>query len=147
LKIPAIIALLSAALLTGCAGSPSAAPAATVTHTVTATPTPTPSKTAAKATPTPVPVKTSGNYGTDLAAAGVVPDSVSRYAAFMEEELCNAPLTTRRPFDYTEFSNSVRTLASTALDDIAAVRVSVAYFCPERKALAEEALHYHGYIK
>lgn len=147
MKIPATMALLPAALLTACSGTPAAAPATTVTHTVTATPTPTSGKTAAKPASPPAQEKTSGNYGTDLAAAGVIPDSVARFAAFMEEELCEAPLTTRRPFNYTEFSNSVRTLASTAPDDIAAVRLSVAYFCPERKSLAEEALQYHGYLE
>ena len=123
----AVPAVLFIAFLTGCESSPDASPAVTTTVTATATAAKT-----TKATPTPSPIKTSGDYGADLAAAGVVPDSVTRYAGFMEERLCDAPLTTRKPFDYTEFSNSVRTIASTAPDHIATVRLSVAYFCPER---------------
>ncbi|MFD0043611.1 MULTISPECIES: hypothetical protein [Pseudarthrobacter] len=114
---------------------------ATVTTTADAV------KATPKAAPTPSVMKTSGDYGADLAAAGVVPDSVTRSSGFMEEKLCDALLTTRKPFDYTEFLKSVRTIASTAPGDIATVRLSVSCFCPERIALAEEALLYHGYTK
>lgn len=148
MKMLAAMAALSAVLLTGCSGPPSAsAPTVTVTATTTVTAAAAPLETVAPApTATPTPVKTSGNYGADLAAAGVIPDSVSRYAKFMEESFCDAPLTIARPFKYTHFSNSVRTQGSGA-DDVAATRLSVAYFCPERAELAEAALKEHGYIK
>lgn len=148
MKTLAATAALAAVLLTGCSGPPSASvPTVTVTATTTATPAAAPAKTAAPApTATPTPVKTSGNYGADLAAASVIPDSVSRYAQFMEEQLCDAPLTIARPFKYTHFSNRVRIQGSDA-DDVAATRLSVAYFCPERAELAEAALKEHGYIK
>lgn len=150
MKKLAATAVLSSALLTGCASALSAsAPTVTVTATTTFTPSPATTQTATPKptpTPTPSPVKTSGDYGADLAAAGVIPDSVARYATFMEEKLCDAPLTIARPFKYTHFSDSVRTQGSDT-EDIAATRLSVAYFCPERSALAEEALKEHGYIK
>lgn len=154
MKKLAITAVISAALLAGCAGPPSAsAPTVTVTATATVTASAAPTKTAAaEVTPTPSPitasVKISGDYGSDLAAAGVIPDSVPRYGQFMKENLCDEPLTPHSFWkDRSEFSESLRTLASSDSDDIAAVRLSVAYYCPERQALAEAALKQHGYIK
>lgn len=150
----AVPAVLSAALLAGCAGAPSAgAPTVTATATTTVTAAAAATKSPSpKATPSPSPtsfsVKISGNYGADLAAAGIIPDSVPSYGQFMKENLCDEPLTPHTFWkDRSEFSESLRTLASAAPDDVAAVRLSVAYFCPERQALAEAALKDHGYIK
>ncbi|MDP9933836.1 hypothetical protein J2T11_000160 [Paenarthrobacter nicotinovorans] len=137
-RIPALCLLLPV-LLTGCAvGNATAQPPTTVTQTATVTAAATPS-------PTPTMVATSGDYGADLAAAGIIPDSVTRYGQFMKEELCFAPLT-KAPFrDYSKFSESVRTLASSETKKTESLRLSVAYFCPERRDLAEEALALHGY--
>lgn len=150
-----ITAAASVALLSGCATPPSAsAPTATVTATTTVTATvapakstATPTKASAAPTPAPSPIKTSGNYGADLAAAGIVPDSVASYGQFMKEQLCDAPLTTAPMRNYSKFSESIRQLGSAEAKDVASARLSIAYFCPERKALAEDALKLHGYIK
>lgn len=150
MKKLAATAVLSAALLTGCAVAPTSTPTATATATTTVTATVAPSTTAtvkAKAaiptpTPTPAIAKTSGNYGADLAAAGIVPDDVADYGKFMKEQLCDAPLT-----GLSSFSESVRILGSSASDDVAKIRLSVAYFCPERVALGEKELRLHGYVK
>lgn len=120
----------------------------TTTTTVTAAPAPVKTtKVPLTSTPAPTPIKTSGNYGADLAAAGIVPDDVADYGKFMKEYLCDVPLTKDKFWDRSEFSESLRTLSSAASDDVAKVRLSVAYFCPQRTALAEEALKEHGYIK
>lgn len=148
MKITAL-ALLSAAVLTGCAGSPSATPTATVAHTVTAAPSPTPAKTTAIATPTPAPVQTSGNYGADLAAAGVVPDDVKDYGDFMADYMCESSLTQASAigsFNYgvDRFGKPGGEATGTGP---AVVRLTVAYYCPERAAAAEKQLKALGYVK
>lgn len=140
--------VLSVALLTGCAGGPAASPTATATVTATVTQTAAPTRTATPTpTRTPAPVKTSGNYGADLAAAGIIPDDVADYGQFMKKELCDSSLGKHKFWDRSVLSENIRTLASAEAKDLAMVRLSVAYFCPERAGLAEEALREHGYIK
>ena len=134
-------ALLSVALLTGCGGATvsagSAAPTAasssavpTVTQTVTITP---------KATPTPTPstIPTTGSYAADLAALGVVPDSVPSYADWMKKQICEKT--------GTGLGVSVRSIggnssASGGGTDV--VRLSVAYFCPQKSKEVETYLDY-----
>lgn len=133
----AAMADLSGGPLAGCDGTPASAPTVTVTATSTATPSTAPAKTAApkattKATLTPAPVKTSGGYGADLAAVGVVPVGVARYGQSMKEQLCDSPLPKTRLFGYSESSNSVRTLGSGA-DHVASTRLSIAYFRERRR--------------
>lgn len=148
MKKLAATTVLSAALLAGCAGPPSAsAPTVTVTATTTVTPAAAPTKTATpKATPTPSPVKTSGNYGADLAAAGIVPDDVADYGKFMAEYMCDSPLT-----GISSFSDKVRQLGMPGGESggrgPAVVRLTVAYFCPERAGEGEKQLVFHGYVK
>lgn len=92
-------------------------------------------------------MKTIGNYGADLAAAGIVPDDVADYGLFMKEELCDGAITKHKFWDRSVLSENIRTLASSAAEDVASVRLSIAYFCPEHSPLAEAALKEHGYVK
>lgn len=142
-------AALPVVVLAACSPPPAAAtPVTTVVASPSASPALAPTTAASQeATQTPAAVKTSGDYGADLAAAGVVPDSVTRYGQFMKEQLCDVPLTKDPFWDYSQFSESIRTLGSADSDQVAATRLTVAYFCPERAALAEEALLLHGYVK
>lgn len=151
LKKLGITAVLSVALLAGCAGPPSAgAPTVTVTATTTVTPVTAPTNTATPTpTPTPAPVKTSGNYGADLAAAGVVPDDVASYGKFMKEELCDSSLTQFAAvgsFNYG-VDRFGRPGSEASGSGPAVVRLTVAYFCPERASAAEKQLNTLGYIK
>ncbi|MHA7297692.1 hypothetical protein [Pseudarthrobacter sp. MDT3-1] len=118
-----------------------------MTATTTVTPTASPAKTATpKATPTPAPVKTSGSYGADLAAAGVVPDDVANYGKFMAKYMCDSPMS-----GISSFSDQVRQFGIPGGESggrgPAVVRLTVAYFCPARAAEAEKQLAYHGYLK
>lgn len=148
MKKLALAAALSAALLTGCAGSPSAAPTATATATVTTTVTATP-KTTPTPTPTPTAVKTSGNYGTDLAAAGIVPDNVKDYGEYMAKYFCQSSLTQASAVG--SFHYSVDRFGKPGGESSgtgpAVVRLTVAYYCPERTSAAEKELKTLGYIK
>lgn len=150
MKKLAATAVLSAVLLTGCSGAPSASePTVTVTATTTVTasaaPTTAAPKTTPKASPTPAPVKTSGSYGADLAAAGVVPDDVADYGKFMAKYLCDSPMT-----GFSSFSDQVNQFGEPGGESggrgPAVVRLTVAYFCPARAAEAEKSLAYHGYL-
>jgi hypothetical protein len=141
LKKPVITAALSIALLTGCAGAPSAdAPPVTVTATTTVTATP---------SATPEPVATSGNYGADLAAAGTVPDDVAQYGTFMAKNLCESSLSQMAAVG--SFSYGVERFGMPGSEasgsSPAIVRLTVAYFCPERASAAEAKLTELGYTK
>ena len=91
----------------------------------------------------PAPVKTTGDYGADLAAAGIVPDDVEEYRKFMVDFLCKSPI--------GSFSEEVRDVGVPGGESTgrspAVVRLTVAYFCPERAAEAEKQLRLHGYVK
>jgi hypothetical protein len=129
--------VLAATVLAGC--SAPAAPEAS-TSTVTRTPVTTAGQTPA---PAPAPVKTTGDYGADLAAAGIVPDNVEDYRKFMVDFLCRSPI--------SSFSEEVREMGVPGGESTgrspAVVRLTVAYFCPERAAEAEKQLRHHGYVK
>lgn len=148
-KLAFAAALSATVLLTGCAGSPSAAPTitATVTATVTAAAT-TPTKKAAP-TPTPAPVKTSGSYAADLAAAGTKPEDPDFFGDHMAKQLCRSSMdpnaVTNRFSDAVERSGMPGSEAGGSSP--AVVRLSVAYFCPERAAAAEKELKALGYIQ
>ncbi|MEV4988449.1 hypothetical protein [Pseudarthrobacter sp. LMD1-1-1.1] len=128
-------ALSLIASLSGCGGaaestgpaataSTAPAPTPTVTKTVTVTP-----------TPTPTPVKTSGSYKADLAALGVVPDNVQSFADYMTKEIC----------DQTgdNLGVSVRSIGGNSTGGGAnGVRLTVAYFCPNKLQEVESYLAY-----
>lgn len=151
MKTLAAAAALSAALLTGCAGAPSAsAPTVAVTATTTVKPAPAPTKTATpKSAPTPAPVKTSGNYGADLAAAGTVPDNVADYGKYMAELLCDPPIT--KVDEFGNFSHAVYRYGEPGSESRGSgpmvVQLTVAYYCPERLSEANKELKKLGYIK
>lgn len=146
MKLPALVVALSAAALAGCAGAPAAStPAVTVTATVTAEAAP---KATPKAIPTPSPVPTSGNYGADLAAVGVVPDNVASFGAFMKKQMCDSDLTKKTAVG--SFSHSVEQMGKPGTEATgtgpAVVRLTVAYFCPARSLAAENQLKTLGYV-
>lgn len=151
MKKLAAATVLSAVLLAGCAGPPSAGtPTVTVTATTTVSATPAPTVTATpKAAATPAPVKTSGNYGADLAAAGVVPDNTAQFGDFMAEYLCDSSLTQLGAVGSFNYGvDRFGTPGSEASGSgPAVVRLTVAYFCPERAAAAEKELKTLGYTK
>lgn len=130
-------ALLSVALLTGCGGATvsagSAAPTVasssavpTVTQTVTITP---------KATPTPSTIPTTGSYAADLAALGVVPDSVTSFADWMKKSICEKT--------GSSLGVSVRSIGSNPTGGgVKGVRLAVAYFCPAKSQEVESYLAY-----
>lgn len=154
MKHHALRVVLAAGMLAGCGGAADEPAPRTSTQADTETPaspeTPAAIPEPAPATPPPepAPIQTSGDYGTDLAAAGVVPDDLQDYGQFMTVEICESPLTKHKFWDHSEFSESVRLLAAGPdLEGIAAIGLTVAYFCPERTDLAEEVFREHGYIK
>ncbi|KQN86527.1 hypothetical protein [Arthrobacter sp. Leaf69] len=128
-------ALLSITILTGCSGAAvSADPAtpttasstavATVTQTVTITPKPTPST-----------VPTTGSYKADLAALGVVPDNVESFADFMKQQVCEKT--------GTSLGVSVRSVGGNSTGGgVSGVRLTVAYFCPNKSQEVESFLNY-----
>lgn len=125
-------ALLVAALLSGCVetggGAPIASPKTTVIPTsaeaVTVRTTPTPSTTA-----------TSGNYAADLAALGVVPDTVQGFADYMKEQICDQT--------GTALGVAVRSIGGNETGGgVDGVRLAVAYFCPEKSQEVESYLEY-----
>lgn len=125
-------ALVLIAALAGCSeaaesSSPattSAAPTPTVTKSVPVTP-----------TPTPAPIKTSGSYRADLAALGVVPDNLQSFADFMEEQICRQT--------GSDLGVSVRSSGGNPTGGgVEGVRLTVAYFCPEKSQEVESYLDY-----
>lgn len=144
MKKLAATAVLSAALLSGCAGAPAAAPTVTVTATTTVTP-----STTATPKATPAPVKTSGDYGADLASAGVVPDNVQMFGEYMEKNLCDSSLSQQAAVG--SFNYGVDRFGKPGSEASgsgpAVVRLTVAYYCPERASAAEKQLKALSYIK
>ncbi len=128
---PALLLLI--VVLSGCGeGANSAGPAAsetslaapTVTKTVTVAP-----------TPKPTSISTTGSYKADLAALGVVPDNVQSYADWMETEICDET--------GASLGVSVRSIGGNATGGgVDGVRLTVAYFCPEKSQEVESYLEY-----
>lgn len=90
-----------------------------------------------QALPQPVPI--SGVYEEDLAALGFFPDDISDYAPFMKSKMCEGDTA-----DQTgSFRRNVRQLhdGDPALGSGAEIlRLTVAYFCPERAGVLNEAI-------
>lgn len=130
-------ALLLVAILSGCSGAGSSANSATPTATTTSpTPTPTPAKTVTKtAKATPSTIATTGSYAADLAALGVVPDNVKSFADFMEKQICDQT--------GAGLGVSVRSIGGNETGGgIDGVRLTVAYFCPNKSQEVESYLDY-----
>ncbi|KUM37698.1 hypothetical protein [Arthrobacter sp. EPSL27] len=133
LAISAAAALLIT-VLSGCGGAAeSASPAATTSTTPAPTPTVTKTVTATP-TPTPAPIKTSGSYKADLAALGIAPDNVKSYADWMEKQICQQT--------GTGLGVSVRSIGGDEAGANDSVRLTVAYFCPEKSQEVESYLDY-----
>ncbi|MFP3581318.1 hypothetical protein SB659_17265 [Arthrobacter sp. SIMBA_036] len=123
--------VLVVALLSGCGASGSSAGAVsspttmpTATETVTVT-----------ATPTQSTIPTSGNYAADLAALGVVPDNIKGFADYMEKQICEQT--------GSALGVDVRSIGGNKTGGgIAGVRLTVAYFCPEKSQEVESYLNY-----
>ncbi|MGV0109006.1 hypothetical protein [Arthrobacter sp. CP30] len=90
-----------------------------------------------QALPQPLPI--SGVYEEDLAALGFFPDDISDYAPFMKANVCEGDTS-----DQTgSFRRNVRQLhdGDPALGSGAEIlRLTVAYFCPERAGVLDEAI-------
>lgn len=122
----AAAAIAIAWFLSGCGGSPAAPETTATTPTLTQTVT---------ITPTPTAAATSGSYAADLAALGVVPDSITSFASFMEERICQQT--------GTDLGISVRSSGGNPTGGgVEGVRLTVAYFCPEKSAEVEHYLEY-----
>lgn len=126
--VSAAVAL--AAFVSGCGGvpatdaQPTASPMPTVTETVTVT-------------PTPSTIATSGSYKADLAALGVIPDNDEAFADFMREKICERT--------GEDLGIGVRSSGGNPTGGgIEGVRLTVAYFCPEK---SQEVEHYLEYFK
>lgn len=123
-------ALLLIAVLSSCSGAVESAS----TGTASTTPTPTVTKTIT-VTPTPSAMKTSGSYTADLATLGVVPDNVKSFANYMEQEICDQT--------GTGLGVSVRSIGGNETGGgIEGVRLTVAYFCPQKSQEVESYLDY-----
>jgi ABC-type Fe3+-hydroxamate transport system substrate-binding protein len=129
-------ALLLITLLSGCSGAEANAISASPSATATASPTPTVTKTVTvKASPTPSTIATSGSYKADLAALGVVPDNVKSFGDYMKKEICDET--------GSSLGVSVRSIGGNATGGgIDGVRLSVAYFCPQKSQEVESYLDY-----
>lgn len=130
-----VAALLITATLSGCSGARPSANSASPTAT-TASPSPTTTKPATKtATATPSALATTGSYAADLAAIGVVPDNVKSYADYMKKEICDQT--------GTGLGISVRTIGGNETGGgVDGVRLTVAYFCPNKSQEVESYLDY-----
>jgi ABC-type Fe3+-hydroxamate transport system substrate-binding protein len=132
-----IAALLLVATLSGCSGAGSSANSASPTAT-TISPTPTATKTVTKtATATPSTLATTGSYAADLAALGVVPDNVKSYADYMEKQICDQT--------GTGLGVAVRSIGGGTAKTgggVDVVRLTVAYFCPNKSQEVESYLDY-----
>ena len=125
-------ALLLIAVLSGCSGAAEGASTGTASTTSTPRPTSTPTVTV---TPKPSAMKTSGSYTADLAALGVVPDNIKSFATYMEEEICDQT--------GTGLGVSVRSIGGNETGGgIDGVRLTVAYFCPQKSLEVESYLDY-----
>lgn len=90
-------------------------------------------------------VATSGSYGADLAALGMVPDDITSYAEFMTKHLCESDLTDSLmgfPADVRQWGKPGGESTGYGPD---IVRLTVAYYCPERTDAAETELESNGY--
>ncbi|NVM96092.1 hypothetical protein [Arthrobacter wenxiniae] len=124
-------ALLLVTVLSGCGGAADSASPAVSTSTAMA---PAPTVTV-QPTPTPAPNMTTGSYEADLAALGVVPDNVQSFADYMEAEICNQT--------GTGLGVSVRSIGGNPTGGgMEGVRLTVAYFCPEKSQEVESYLDY-----
>ena len=130
-----VAALLLITVLSGCSGAAESASSAATTSTAPA-PTPTVTKTiTVTPTPTPALIRTSGSYKADLAALGVVPDNVKSFADYMEKEICDET--------GSNLGVSVRSIGGNATGGgVDGVRLTVAYFCPEKSQEVESYLDY-----
>ncbi|WP_159803295.1 hypothetical protein [Arthrobacter zhaoguopingii] len=85
------------------------------------------------------PVPISGVYEEDLAAVGVVPDDITSYAAFMRGNVCEGDTSD----SLGSFRRNVRVMHDgepSMGSGAEALRLTVAYFCPERAGALEDAI-------
>lgn len=129
---------VAALMLAGCA-SGTAAPSATQATTVptdieSATAEPTVTVTV---TPTASAIATTGSYANDVASLGIKPDDMQDYAKWMKERICDQ--------DSIGLGVAVRSIGGSDAGGgggVQVVRLTNAYFCPEKTQEIEEALKY-----
>lgn len=131
------VAVMAGLCLAGCsintpeAVSPSATtPATTATQTTSAKATATP-------TPTPTAISTSGSYAADITKLGIKPDNMKSYASWMKERICEQ--------DSIGLGVAVRSIGGGTPESgggVDVVRLTNAYFCPNKTQEIEAALDY-----
>lgn len=128
-----VLALTAALALTGCSPTvPKDAAAPVVTTAVDVA-----TSDAPVLTPEATGIQTSGSYAADVTDLGVKPDDMADYAGYMKERICDQ--------DRIGLGVSVRRIGAS---DVASgggpevVRLTVAYFCPEKSQEVEAALDY-----
>lgn len=94
-------------------------------------------------------MKTSGSYATDLAAAGTKPEDPAFFGDHMAKELCRSSMDPTAVIN--RFSDNVKRNGIPGSErsgsSPSVVRLTVAYFCPERASDAEKELKTLGYVK
>lgn len=132
----AIVALMLAGCASGTVGAgPTTTPATTVPSDIestTAEPTVTVTVMA-----TASGIATTGSYADDVAALGIKPDDMQDYAKWMKEQLCDQ--------DSIGLGVAVRSIGGGDAGGgggVQVVRLTNAYFCPEKTQEIEEALKY-----
>lgn len=77
-------------------------------------------------------VKITGDYAADLAAAGMVPDDVTDFRLFADQQICQV--------DMDDTFGPLNLKGAVSLLDPAVARVTVAYDCPELEEDVEKAI-------
>lgn len=143
MKKPALVLALALLALAGCSSSTETGDAPSSATATNKAPTTSPRPTTARPSPVTyeVPSATgipmSGSYAEDIAALGIQPDDVADYTSWMKERICDQ--------DRVGLGVAVRSIggsepASGGGQEV--VRLTVAYFCPEKSQEVETALDY-----
>ncbi|TLM87192.1 hypothetical protein [Pseudarthrobacter sp. NamE5] len=135
MKKAALAVVLAGLFLGACSSNtPAATPS---TSTTTPLPATTSTRAAVSATPTPKGIPTSGSYAADVAKLGIKPDNIQSYAMWMKERICEQ--------DSVGLGIAVRSIGGSTVASgggIEVVRLTNAYFCPNKTQEVEAALDY-----
>lgn len=143
MKKSAVVLALMVFALAGCSNSAEAEGAGGSTAATSKPPTvsPNPTTTRPSSTPNETPsaagIPTSGSYAADIATLGIQPDDVADYTSWMKEQICDQD---RIGLGIAVRSIGGNTAANGGGQEV--VRLTVAYFCPEKSQEVEAALDY-----
>lgn len=135
MKKATLVMVLAGLCLSGC-GSDMPTTMET-TGSVTQNPTPTSARTTVAPTPTPKGIPTSGSYASDVTKLGIKPDNMQSYASWMKERICEQ--------DSVGLGIAVRSIGGSTVASgggVEVVRLTNAYFCPNKTQEIEAALDY-----